>query len=89
MTSDGSVIRLPADRPNTMHAAMSAVVSVVHAITSSAAAWLASDHAVNRRMSRRAANAPSPKRPMIAEIVSAATENPAWARPIVGSRIAI
>src|SRR5471030_127084 len=89
MTRDGSVIRLPADSPNTTQVTMSAVVLLVAVMASSAAAWLASDQAANRRMSRRLANAPSPKRPTMAETVSAATENPAWARPMVGSRIAI
>ena len=40
-------------------------------------------------MSSRLAKAPSPKRPRIAQTVSAATENPACARPSIGSRIAI
>jgi len=85
----GNVMRLPADRPNSMQTAISARGSLVAVSASSAAAWLATDHAANRRMSNRAAKAPNAKRPVIAVTVSAATAKPACARPSAGSRIAI
>src|SRR6266487_383176 len=89
MISAGSETRFPADRPNIAQARKRAAAFVVCVIANSAAAWLTSDSAVTRRRSRRNADTPTARRPTIAMMVRRATVNPAWVRPIAGSRKAI
>src|SRR2546426_9031616 len=89
MISAGSETRFPADRPNIAQARKRAAAFVVCVIANSAAAWLTSDSAVTRRRSRRNTDTPSARRPTIAMAVRRAIVNPAWIRPIAGSRKAI
>src|SRR5262249_10147933 len=86
MISAGSETRFPADRPNIAQAIKRTAAFVVCVIANSAPAWLNSDSAVTRRRSRRNTDTPSARRPTIAMAVSRATVNPAWVRPIAGSR---
>src|SRR5690242_16982334 len=86
MMSDGSVIRLPTEKPNTAQAAISSHSSRKLMTTSSAAAWLRNDNADASRWFSRSITVENRTRPTTAIAVNRAIATAALERPMTGSR---